>query len=156
MTRSRTRRRTTLVLATAIAAPLVLSSCGYQSAAPGQIGVVVDGYAIIPTDPVITGCIESETSQNEITNDVYFYPARQISWDATGEAGSERGPYTVVSNREAPAELNVPVVVTMDLTNDCELLAEFHRNLGTKYNGWLNDDGSVSEGWLALLNYVVG
>ena len=41
---------------------------------------------------------------------MYRYPARQISWDATGDPGSERGPYVVVSNAKAPADLNVPVV----------------------------------------------
>lgn len=104
----------------------------------------------------MTGCISPETTQNEITNTVYWYPSRQISWDATGQQGSERGPYKVVSSAAAPGEMNVPVVVTMDLTRDCELLKEFHRDFGTKYQGWLKDDGTTSQGWLDLLNYAVG
>jgi regulator of protease activity HflC (stomatin/prohibitin superfamily) len=52
--------------------------------------------------------------------------------------------------------MNVPVVVTFDLTTDCEKLKQFHRDFGTKYNGWLNDDGTVSAGWVELLNYVIG
>ncbi len=46
--------------------------------------------------------------------------------------------------------------VTFDLTSDCDKLKEFHREFGTKYSGWLNSDGTVSEGWKSLLRYVVG
>ena len=97
----------------------LLSGCSYASVGAGEQAVVVDGYWMIPTDPTVKGCIEPENSQNEITNAVYRYPARQISWDATGDPGSERGPYVVVSNAKAPADMNVPVVVTFDLTSDC-------------------------------------
>src|SRR5690606_1425917 len=62
----------------------------------------------------------------------------------------------VVSNKEAPAELKVPVTVTFDLTTDCDRLMEFHREFGTKYQGWLNDDGTISDGWVNLLRYVIG
>jgi len=60
------------------------------------------------------------------------------------------------ANRFAPAELKVPVSVTFDLTTDCGKLMNFHRDFGTKYQGWLNGDGSVSLGWKNLLRYVVG
>jgi regulator of protease activity HflC (stomatin/prohibitin superfamily) len=149
MTRS---AKTVAALFTAVS----LSACSYASMGPGEQGVVQDGYWMIPTDPALVGCIAPERSQNEITNEVYRYPARQISWDATGDPGSERGPYVVVSSAKAPADVNVPVVVTFDLTTDCEKLKQFHRDFGTKYSGWLNEDGTVSLGWTELLNYVVG
>lgn len=55
----------------------------------------------------------------------------------------------------------VPVTVTMDLTTDCELLKEFHRRLGTKYNAWVdaentNNNNPSIAGWISLLNYAVG
>ncbi len=143
-------------LAVAGVAAMTLCGCSYANMGPGEQAVVQDGYWMIPTDPELVGCIEPERSQNEITNNVYRYPARQISWDATGDPGSERGPYVVVSSVKAPADMNVPVVVTFDLTTDCEKLKQFHRDFGTKYSGWLNDDGTVSSGWTELLNYVVG
>lgn len=90
---------------------------------------------------------------------VYLYPSRQISWDALDRPDAEAPPATlVVSNASAPpAELKVPPVsVTFDLTSDCDKLKEFHREFGTKYSGWLNSDGTVSEGWKSLLRYVVG
>jgi len=151
--RSTKRRTAAAVVFGALA--LVMTGCATSMPA-GQQAVVVDGYALIPTDPKITGCIAPEKSQTEITNDVYRYPSRQISWDATGADGSERDAYKVVSNIAAPAELTVPVVVTMDLTTDCDMLSEFHREFGTKYNGWLNEDGTSSTGWVQLLTYVIG
>ena len=139
-----------------VALMLSLVGCSYANMGPGEQAVVQEGYWMIPTEPTLKGCISPEKNSNEITNHVYRYPARQISWDATGDPGSERGPYVVVSNAKAPADMNVPVVVTFDLTTDCEKLKQFHRDFGTKYSGWLNDDGSVSNGWLELLNYVIG
>lgn len=111
---------------------------------------------LIPTDPAIIECVQEETSEIYGSVDVFRYPARQISWDATGDTGAERDPYVVVSNARAPAELLVPVSVTFDLTTDCEKLKSFHREFGTKYQGWLDDDGLPSDGWKQLLNYVVG
>lgn len=151
------RRGTRTIVSIAALGAFALGMSGCATSMPaGQQGVVVDDYWVIPTDPKIKGCISPEKSQTEITNEVYRYPSRQISWDATGADGSERGPYTVVSNVSAPAELKVPVVVTMDLTTDCDKLSEFHREFGTKYSGWLNDDGSTSQGWINLLSYVIG
>lgn len=157
MTTVRADSKKRLISIVGMLGALALGMTGCATSIPaGQVGLVVDGYIMIPTDPKIKGCINPETSQVEMTNDVYRYPARQISWDATGAEGSERPPYRVVSSKDAPAEVDVPVVVTFDLTTDCDMLSEFHREFGTKYNGWLEDDGTTSQGWVDLLNYVVG
>ena len=147
-----------IIKAIALASVVMLAgtACGFVSVDPDQQAVVVNDYIVIPADRTIDGCIPPGETQNEWSNDVYRYPARQISWDATGVEGSERGPYKGVSNASAPAELYVPVIVTMSLTTDCDLLMAFHRDFGTKYHGWLNDDGTTSPGWIQLLNYVVG
>lgn len=141
-------------LIAAAAAVITLSGCSYANVGPGQQAVVVDGYWMIPTDPAVKGCIAPEHSQNEITNQVFQYPARQISWDATGQTGSERNPYEVVSNAKAPAKLAVPVVITFDLTTDCEQLKKFHADFATKY---IHTEGKVDETqeWIDLLNYVI-
>ena len=150
-----------LALASMVVAPVV--ACSTQVGA-GQTAIKVDDFAFIPTDPTVEGCIQPETSEyNPIGGfKSYLYPTRQISWDATGERDqnnnliAEAESTVVVSNRDAPAELRVPVTVTYDLTSDCEALKEFHREFGTKYSGWLNADGSVSQGWIDLNRYVVG
>lgn len=135
----------------------VLSSCATQIG-PGQTAVKVDDYALIPTDPKVEGCIEPETSEFNPPGGfkAYRYPSRQISWDATGSPDSEAEPTIVVSNATAPAELRVPVVITFDLTTDCAMLMDFHRDFGTKYQGWLDDNGLVTTGWVNLLRYVIG
>lgn len=137
------------------AAAVGLSACSYANVGPGYQAVVVDGYWMIPTDPVVKGCISPEKSQNEITNQVFQYPARQISFDATGGEGSERGAYEVTSNAKEPARLGVPVVFTFDLTTDCEALKRFHKDFATKY---VKSEGKVDDTpeWVQLLNYVIG
>lgn len=152
--------RRTQLAALAFMSLIGLTACGYESAQPGTVGVVKDDYVMIPTDPKLIDCIPSQTTKNEFSNDVYYYPSRQISWDATGDHGSERKPYVVVSSKEAPAELNVPVTVTFDMTSNCDLLKKFHAQLGTKYSAWMVDDGNnglkTSQGWTDLLDFVVG
>ncbi len=136
---------------------VILSSCSTQ-VGPGQTAVKVDDYLVIPADPKVDGCIEPENSAFNPPGGfkAYRYPSRQISWDATGSPDSEAPPTIVVSNASAPAELQVPVVITFDLTTNCDMLMDFHRDFGTKYQGWLDDDGLVTTGWVNLLRYVIG
>ncbi|ALA48466.1 lipoprotein [Mycobacterium phage Lolly9] len=147
------------IAAFAVAALAVLPIVACSTSVPaGVTAVKVEDYAFIPTDPTVEGCIKPETNEyNPIGGfKAYMYPARQISYDALDAQDAEAPATVVVSNASAPAELKVPVTVTFDLTQDCEQLKNFHRDFGTKYQGWLNDDGSVSQGWKDLLNYVVG
>ncbi|ASR86977.1 hypothetical protein SEA_NICHOLAS_48 [Mycobacterium phage Nicholas] len=147
------------IAAFAVAALAVLPIVACSTSVPaGVTAVKVEDYAFIPTDPTVEGCIKPETNEyNPIGGfKAYMYPARQISYDALDAPDAEAPATVVVSNASAPAELKVPVTVTFDLTQDCEQLKNFHRDFGTKYQGWLNDDGTVSQGWKDLLNYVVG
>ncbi|AXH67856.1 lipoprotein [Mycobacterium phage Bromden] len=147
------------IAAMALAAAAVLPVVACSTSVPaGVTAIKVDDYAFVPTDPTVEGCIKPETNEfNPIGGfKAYMYPARQVSYDALDQEGAEAPATVVVSNASAPAELKVPVTVTFDLTQDCDKLKQFHRDFGTKYSGWLNDDGSVSQGWRDLLNYVVG
>ncbi len=146
-----------VVLAVIVLGGVVLAGCSTQVGA-GTTAVKVDDYLMIPADPKVEGCISPESSEFNPPGGfkVYLYPSRQISWDALDGPDAEAPATVVVSNASAPAELKVPVSVTFDLTSDCDKLKEFHREFGTKYSGWLNSDGSVSEGWKSLLRYVVG
>ncbi|OYN81707.1 SPFH domain-containing protein [Mycolicibacterium sphagni] len=151
------KRNKIVALAMAGAAAVTLSACS-TSVPAGSQAVKVDTYAVIPTDPTVEGCIKPE--QNEWNPpggfDAYLYPSRQISFDASDDKDAEAPSTVVVSNAEAPAELKVPVTVTFDLTQDCEKLKQFHRDFGTKYQGWLTEEGAVTQGWKDLLNYVIG
>jgi hypothetical protein len=62
----------------------------------------------------------------------------------------------VVSSAKGAAEMDVPVSVTFDMTQDCKKLMKFHQEIASTYSGWLNDDGSESDGWKALVAHVVG
>jgi hypothetical protein len=144
-----------LIVIPAIAAALMLPACSASTMQAGDQGVIVEDYVMIATDPEVIGCMAPETSEYFHSKKVYKYPSRQISWDASedGNAGPERGPYIVTSNAKAPTDMKIPVTVTFDLTTDCEKLKAFHRDFGTKYQGWINDN---TDGWVKLLNYVVG
>ena len=109
-----------VAVAAAVGTVFGLSACTTARVTAGQTAIIVDNYVLIPTDPAIIECLQEETSEIYGSVDVYRYPARQISWDATFDPGAEREPYVVVSNAKAPAELLVPVAVTFDLTTDCE------------------------------------
>lgn len=144
----------------AVAAASMLTGCAV-SAQPGTVGVVVDDYALIPTPPILLDCIPEMSQSTEVVNNVYFYPARDITYDAKDETGAERGSIVVVSNREAATEMKVPVTVRMNLTSDCELLKEFHRRIGTKFHAWIASENTgmesdTDQGWIAALNYIVG
>lgn len=135
-------------MALALAAVAVASvACSKVSA--GQQAVEVDSWG----SPTVSGCAKEETQVGTMTVDLYRYPSRQISWDATNEGGAERGPYDVLSKDQA--YMKIPLTIQMDLTTDCEKLKQFHRDYGVKYSGWLDDNGQVSQGWKDLLTYVI-
>jgi regulator of protease activity HflC (stomatin/prohibitin superfamily) len=151
------RIKTIVIAIAAMAASVTgLSGCAYKAMGPGVQSVVQNGSMFPGADKTLIDCIQPSVTKNEMFRQVFKYPARQISLDATGGKDSQRGPYVVVSSAKAPAEMDVPVVVTFDLTRDCDKLKKFHAEFGTKYSGWLNDDGSESQGWKDLVNYVVG
>ncbi|QFG14289.1 hypothetical protein PBI_TOURACH_51 [Mycobacterium phage Tourach] len=151
----------TLALAGLVALPIV--GCSTQIPA-GQKAVKVEDYAIIPTAPELIGCQDPETSAyNPIGGyETYPYPTRLINYDMTGERDqsgnliAEAEATVVVSNAKAPAELRVPIQLTFDMTSDCDALQDFHREIATQYSAWLNDDGSVSAGYLDMLRNIVG
>lgn len=130
------------VLTILAAAAVGFGIVGCTSVGAGEMAVMVDSFG----SPTVSGCQGPETWEFTPMSDAYKYPSRQISWDATGVEGAEAYPTLVVSNAEAPAELRVPYIVTMDLTTDCDQLKEFHREFGTKYK----DD------WNGLVRYVIG
>lgn len=141
-----------------IAAAFTLTACQGVAVPAGQKAILVDDYAMIPTDPVVFKCQDPETSEYFWNVKEFVYPTRQISYDASDDPNAERPPYIVVSNAKAPAEMKVPVTVTFDLTDNCEDLKQFHRDFGTKYLPTDEDQVIVDQntGWISLLNYVVG
>jgi hypothetical protein len=140
------------------AASLSLSGCAYHAMSPAEQAVVQNGSFFPGANHNLTECIGPAQTKNEAFNEVFKYPARQIAWNASNDSNVKpnRGPYVVVASAKAPAEMDVPVSVTFDLTQDCEKLKKFHSEFAAGYSGWLNDDGSESDGWKALVAHVIG
>lgn len=137
----------------AVFAAVALSATACTQIPAGWQGVKVDDFG----DPVVNGCAKEETMEATLTETIYEYPARDISWDASDDPSlaPERPPYEVLSNAKDQAYMKVPVTVVFDLTTDCEKLKQFHRDLGTKYEAWKG--GTPDDvGWDNLLAYVIG
>lgn len=125
---------------------LAATLLGCATVEAGQQGVTVSGLGA----PEVNGCMKEESHEFMVFDEVYRYPARDISWDASDDpnAAPERGPYEVLSKDQT--YMKVPITVSMSLTTNCDDLKQFHRDLGTKYQAWTDD------GWTQLLNYVIG
>lgn len=145
------------VVVAAVAA-VSLSGCAYHAMSPAEQAVVQNGSMFPGADHNLIECIGPAQTKDEAFNDVFKFPARQIAWNASNDSNAKpnRGPYVVVASAKAPAEMDVPVSVTFDLTQDCDKLKRFYSEFAAGYGGTLNDDGSESDGWKALVNHVVG
>lgn len=136
-------------------APIALAAValvGCSKVSAGEQAVEVDSWG----SPEVSGCVKEETQVSTWTVDLVRYPARDVTWDASSDpnADPERGPYEVLSKDQV--YMLVPLTVQTDLTQDCELLKQFHRDLGVKYQAWLDENGQTTENWNTLLNFVVG
>jgi hypothetical protein len=151
------RNRKAVVVLAATAA-VSLSGCAYHAMSPAEQAVVQNGSLFPGANHNLTECIPPAQTKNEAFNDVFKFPARQIAWNASNDPNVKpnRGPYVVVASAKAPAEMDVPVSVTFDLTQDCDKLKKFYSEFAAGYGGTLNDDGSESDGWKALVAHVIG
>jgi hypothetical protein len=144
----------------AAAAAVSLSGCAYHAMSPSEQAVVQNGSTWFSPGAShnLTECIGPAQTKNEAFNNVFKFPARQIAWNASSDPNVKpnRGPYVVVSSAKGAAEMDVPVSVTFDLTQDCEKLKKFYAEFAAGYSGTLNDDGTESDGWKALVAHVIG
>lgn len=135
---------------------LLLTGCATANAPADLMGVHYSGGAL--SAKKFIDCLEpSNRSGFDPGDNYYFYPTRQISYEASQEENSERGRFTVVSNDNA--ELYVPIRVTMQLDTKCETLRKFHEEIGSRYAAYIKDGNTSAdypEGWVNLLNDVVG
>ena len=143
----------------------LLAGCSQVPA--GQQAVEKDSWGA----PTLGNCDVGPANPGTFTVDLVRFPARQITWDANNDKGAERGPYVALSKPKSPplapgqqpdadystgqAEMSVPITLTFDLTQNCDQLKEFLSKYASKDNGWLDDDGNVTDGWIKLLNYTV-
>lgn len=149
----------------AVAAVGLLAGCSQVN--PGTQAIEKDSWGA----PNLGSCDVGPSNPGVTTVDLIRFPSRQITWDATGDKNAESGPYAALSKPASPplapgqvpdenystgqAEMAIPVTLTFDLTTNCDDLKEFYTKYATKDNGWLDDDGNSTEGWIKLLNYTI-
>ena len=91
----------------------------------------------------------------------YYYPSGPRAWLFDGSGSADSGAYpvyvkspTINGEKGQSISLTMPGEATMTLTNDCDLLKEFHLNYGRKYSAYTEESGSsqTSAGWTTFLN----
>lgn len=151
-------RNLTILVAAAF---LLLTGCATTSAPADLKAVHYQGGSF--SSKKYENCIEPSTRDFSPGDQYYYYPTRQISYEASESNNAERGRFTVVSSDSA--ELYVPIRLTFRLDVNCERLREFHEEVGSRYNAAITqdvtDDGQTTSadypnGWVDLLNDVVG
>lgn len=138
-----------------------VSSCTMASTPPDQTYLHYSGGSL--SSQKFKDCIPPSKRETDGPGDKHYgYPTRQVSYDASTDAGAERGRFSVVT--KDGVEMLIPVSVTMNLITSCEEGADspivrFHETLGLKYHAYW-DKGQASDespgGWVNMLNFVVG
>ena len=135
---------------------LMLTGCASASTGPDMVAVHYSGGAT--SAKKFKDCLPPSDRSGFHPGDKYYgYPTRQVSYDATGGAGSEAEPFGVVSKDNA--QMKVPVTITFTLKTDCTTLRKMHETIGGRYDAAFDASGSTSdenEGWTNMLNYVIG
>lgn len=142
-------------------AALVLTGCATTSAPADLKGVHYAGGSF--SSKKFDNCIDPSTRDWSPGDRYYYYPTRQITFEASESGSAERGRFKVVS--EDSAELYVPVRLTFQLNTDCDVLRKFHEEIGARYDAAIQDDvtddgettsADYPPGWVDLLNDVIG
>lgn len=147
-------RKSRFVKAGAIGAVLLtLAACGRPAPNLDEITLIYDKGPTQTTG--FQECVEPGKTGWAGPNDLtYTYTAGQITYDFTGEPGSESAPLRFISDDDQ--EMEVTGVLTIELNTDCKTLQEFNDNIGRRKNMYNADDNVVGEGWVSGLQTYVG
>lgn len=122
-------------------AALAMTGCSV-STQPDQVALAYNDGPFSPR--TFDKCIPVSKREVQGPSDVAFvYPANQRTDDFTGNKGSDRGPFGVVS--KDGVELAFPGNLQFLLETECETLRQFHEKIGFRYDAYF--DGNNSEGW---------
>jgi SPFH domain / Band 7 family len=144
-----------------VALALLTTGCATTSAPADLKGVHYSGGSF--SSKKFSNCIDPSTRDFSPGDKYYYYPTRQISFEASDDSSAERGRFLVVSSDSA--QLLVPVRLTFQLDTNCDVLRKFHEEIGSRYNAAIQDDvtddgettsADYPKGWVALLNDVIG
>lgn len=128
------------------------TACGYSKTAPDQIGLHYDGGPFAGVG--FKSIVEPATKKWFGPGDkIYFYPAGQRTYDATGGKGAERESISSVSKDSV--EMSTKISVTFQLKTDKDSIRAFHEKVGIKYKAYMDGD-NTSKGWRNLLDFYIG
>jgi hypothetical protein len=133
--------RNFLVALTAVAFIVTGTGCSV-STQPDQVALAYNDGPLSPR--TFDKCIPSSKREGQGPNDVAFsYPANQRTDNFTGDDGSDRGPFTIVS--KDGVQMQFPGNLQFLLNTDCKTLRAFHEKIGNRYKAYFS--GDESEGW---------
>lgn len=123
---------------------LVTGTACSVSTQPDQVALAYNDGPFSPR--TFDKCVPVSKREVQGPNDVAFaYPANQRTLSFTGEQGSDRGSFSVVS--KDGVELQFPGNLQFLLNTDCDTLRAFHEKIGNRYKSYF--EGDESEGWVS-------
>ncbi|WP_435109791.1 SPFH domain-containing protein [Nocardiopsis synnemataformans] len=141
---SPTSRRTAAAAAALLALGLTACSVSTQ---PDEVALEYSAGPFSSTE--FDSCIDPGNRDYHGPGDRTFtYPAGQRTLTFSGADDAEMGTATVVSSDDL--ELKVTGLVTFSLVTDCDVLRQFHEQLGLKYGA------DETSGWNTLLADYIG
>ena len=158
------------ISALVLGASITMSGCSGYAAETDQVGVHVNDYLVFRTDKSIADCfgVEGQNSSgyNGPGDRHYLYPAGQRTYKFGGNTEEE----AKAAGNDSPAikvvkdniTLSLSGTVTFNLNTDCEVLKQFHQQIGVKKWGskshpaWISDGGDEDySGWNAMLDVYI-
>lgn len=150
-------KRITKVAALGAVAAVGLTGCSMPVTAADEIALHYGGGPLEGQE--FKGCVPASSRQvNSVADRYYYYPENQRVFDFTGKDGADVEPISVVSKDNQT--LTIPGSVTFDLNTNCEVLKNFHNNIGRRYQAYMvdgeNGEYVTSDGWSRMMNLYIG
>ncbi|WP_435113343.1 SPFH domain-containing protein [Nocardiopsis synnemataformans] len=140
-----TPRRYLAALLTLVAA-MALAGCSI-STGPDQAGMIYNAGPLSST--TFDTCVDpGHREYHGPADQTYSYPAGQRTFTFSGADTADMATATVVSADDL--ELTVTGLVSFQLNTDCDVLRQFHEQIGLKYQAHSN------AGWSAVLRDYIG
>lgn len=140
-------RRSFKVLAAVGVVAIVATGCSQMSTQPDQVGLHYKGGSFSSTE--FANCQDPGQKKWYGPGDKnYYYPAGQRTFSFTGKDGSEETPLQVTTKDNQ--QVTIPGFVTLKLDTTCDVLRNFHEQIGLKYKAYMDGD-QTSDGWRNVL-----
>ena len=138
-----------IAVVAAVAAGLLLSSCGYST--PSDMVAVQEGRGAEAKK--VKGC-KAPNERAFWGNDHYaYYPTNEREWVATGQDSADAGRMKSVTNDNV--EMYIPVTIQFSMITDCETITDFYMKHGRRNKAYFDEDGNYDENWVNTLEKLV-